>query len=150
MDLATLTILFGNLFLFPKLGVSLFQNLFLLGFFLASNLGAGMRFGSFFGDEYITTEINTHSHLDFSFKVKKITVTVAFNTSTGGDTFIGMRDDSVTVPNSTVTIPASTTGKFNSGDIDELVDQGSLINLFFNRVGGANLNRIAVDVECFK
>jgi len=129
--------------------VEQFTDLFILGFYLAQNVFAGIRFGAFFGDEYNSTESETQNHLDFDYKVKKVTVTIGVNSS--NNIFeISMRDDGFEVPNTLISVPSATTGKFDSGDIDELIVKSSLTNLRFNRTGGTTISNISVDIEAFK
>ena len=57
--------------------------------------------------------------------MKRILGTWELNTK-NGDTVFAIRDDGVT--SVSVTVPASTTGAFDSGDVTGLILSGSLIN----------------------
>jgi len=140
---------FFGYMLSPVIRAQQFTDVFIFAFYLAQNVFAGIRFGAFFGDEYNSTESNTQSHLGFDYKVKKITVTLGTNSS--NNIFeISMRDDSFDVPNTLISIPSATTGKFDTGDIDELIIANSLTNLKFNRTGGTTISKVSVQVECLK
>jgi len=81
---------------------------------------------AFVGD---TAEANAVITFDWAITLKRIYLRVETN-SKNGSTVIGYRDDGVTV--ASITVAASTTGEFDTGDITVLVDSGSLVNWIMN------------------
>ena len=122
---------------------------FILGHATDGALGGGDEFGAFFSDGQDGTESEGTGFLGFAFTVKRVTVHIGTNTSDGILNIV-MRDDGVDVPNTTVNIPAATTGSFDSGIITEAIAALSLINIKFTRNGSATEGDLSVYVECLK
>jgi len=125
-------------------------NTFILGFADDGALpNGGTEFASFFSDGLDGSENEAQGFLAFTFTVKRVTVQVGSNTSSG-ITDIVMRDDGVDVPNTTFNIPASTTGSFDSGAISESITSFSLIGLKLVRNGSSTFGDYAIYVEAEK
>jgi len=125
------------------------KSFFTLMFNSVSNVPASIRFIAFGGDSYQTTETDVQIFIDKEITLLRNNATIPFNTSTGAFE-ITFRDDGVDIASSKITVPASTTGKFDSGDISETILAGSLINEKTNRIGGATINNVSVLAEMEK
>lgn len=125
-------------------------NTFILGMANDGALGnGGNEFNNFFSPTTDGTEAEATGFLTFALTVKRLTVHSGTNSS-DATIDVAMRDDSVDVPNTLVTVPASTTGSFDSGAISEAVASFSLINLRFLRNGSATFGDYSVFVELEK
>jgi len=119
---------------------------FVLTFSSRAGKGAGIDFVAFGGDTYQTLESNVQTFIDKEITLLKNNITVPFNSS-NNVLEVTVRDDFFDVPNSKITVPASTTGKFSSGDISEIIIAGSLIDEKLNRVGSGNLTDLNILAE---
>jgi len=119
---------------------------FTLTFSSIFNLNAGIRFLAFGGEAYETTESDVQQFIDKEITLLRNNITIGFNTS-NNILEIFVRDDSVDIASSKITVPSNTTGKFSSGDISETILAGSLINEKTNRTGGATISNLNILAE---
>ena len=127
--------------------VSSVVNTFVLGMGSNAALGSGSQFKHFFGEGHVVAEGDAQSFLGSAFTIKRHTVRVNLNSSNNVVEFT-VRDDGADVPNTLLSIPASTTGSFDTGVITEVVAAASLIAHESNRTGTAAVNDIGIMVEC--
>jgi len=80
---------------------------------------------NFFNMSGSATEANSQITIDWGITIKRVYVTLVTNNK-NANTIIAFRDDGVNV--APITIPATTTGEFDSGDVTTLIASGSLIN----------------------
>jgi len=125
-------------------------NTFILGYAEDQSLdNGGDEFASFFSNGTDSAEDDATGFLTFALTVKRLTVHVGTNSSSG-ITDIAMRDDGVDVPNTLINIPVSTTGDFDSGAISEAIVANSQINMRLRRNGSSTFGDYTLLVELEK
>jgi len=125
-------------------------NTFILGVFQDTALPRENTFIGFFSNLVESTETDTTGFLSFAFTVKRYTLRVN-SSNRGVTTTFSVRDDGVSVPNTSIAVPALTTGSFDTGAISETIGANSLINLAMLSSGGSgNISEYSQLVECEK
>ncbi len=114
-----------------------------------NNIPTGIRFIAFGGNLFETAEAQVQTFIDKNITLLRNNVNLNFNTSV--DIIeITFRDDGVDVPNSKITIPAATTGKFSSGDISENIANGSFICEEIEKFGAGDARETNILAELEK
>jgi len=83
----------------------------------------------------IGTEANWQITIDWELTIKRLLVRWETN-SKNGDTIMAFRDDGVNV--APVTVAASTTGEFDSGDVTGLIASGSAVNFIVDTTASSS------------
>jgi len=122
---------------------------FILGFHDDGGLGGGIEFAGWFSDDPTSSELDAQGFLAFAYTIVRGTAHVGTNSS-GGATTLRVRKNGVDIAATTVTIPASTTGSFDTGAISEAVAAADLTNLEMDRTGGATFADYNYYVEAVK
>lgn len=123
---------------------------FILPWTFKESIVTSDRFAQWFSsNDYIGTEGLAQAFLSFAFTVKRATLRVNTNARTGATT-LSMRDDGADVPNTALTVPAATTGNFDTGAISEVVGANSLINIKITTAGTGTFSGIAYYAEVTK
>ena len=125
-------------------------NTFIMGFNSDGSISSGPdEFGGWFSDDATSTELHAQSFLGFGYTVVRATVHIGTNSSDDNTVFV-MRDASVDVPNTEVTVPSSTTGSFDTGVISESISAFALTNCNFDRQGSSTIADYNYFIECEK
>ncbi len=125
------------------------KSFFTLFFSTRANKGAGIDFVAFGGDTYETTETDVQIFISKETTLLKNNAEIP-NNSSDNILEITFRDDSADIPSSKITVPASTTGSFSSGDIEVTILAGSKINEKVNRLGTGNITDVNILAELEK
>jgi len=122
---------------------------FLLGYHHKGNIGGGTRFMPYFGNEAADpTESKTQEFVAFAFTVKRTTIRVGDNTRSDATTFT-FRKNGADESASLISVPAATTGSFDTGDITISVAANDLITEKHILGGGTGvISDVGVLLEC--
>lgn len=124
-------------------------NTFILGYHHTGNFGGGTRFMAFFNTNNADpTESRNQEFLVFAFTIKRMTVRVGTNTRSDA-TEIVFRKNGADIVATSISIPAATTGSFDTGAISGAVASSDLItNKQVRGAGTGDISDVGVLVEC--
>ena len=124
-------------------------NTFILGYYHGGNFGGGTRFMAFFNSNNADpTESRNQQFLVFVFTIKRMTIRVGTNTRSDA-TEIVFRKNGADIVATSISIPAATTGSFDTGAISGAVASSDLItNKQVRGAGTGDISDVGVLVEC--
>lgn len=120
---------------------------FMYGFHDDGGLDGGVERAGWFSDDPTSTLAHAQSFVTFAYTIKRGTVHVGTNSSDGA-TDLAVEINGVVNANTLITVPASTTGSFDTGAISEAVAANDLTNLNMDRTGSSTFADYNYHMEC--